>query len=67
MCVLCFWIDIKDKVGFFMSDIGCFFVRLKIKDCNEFLFWNVKVDVRFKYCFRMDLIKMYMKIYLFIC
>lgn len=50
-----------------MSDIGCFFVRLKIKDCNEFLFWNVKVDVRFKYCFRMDLIKMFMKIYLFIC
>lgn len=28
-----------------MSDIGCFFVRLKIKDCNEFLFWNVKVDM----------------------
>lgn len=52
---------------FFMSDTGCSFVRLKIKDCNELSFWNAKVDARFKYRPRTDLIKMHMKIYSFIC
>lgn len=50
-----------------MSDTGCSFVRLKIKDCNELSFWNAQVDARFKYRPRTDLIKMHMKIYSFIC